>query len=276
MKTSFTILLFALTNSIYGQTASYYDSIGVKYHERKQYTKALESFDKAILLSPSEGNAFYHKAFLNLALKNIDEAVIAFKKDLEINQGRYNSYRVLGNILLEREEYNNAIQLYDKVISFEPNSGMNIEYYLNRGICNHKIKEYSKAMKDYNMTITLCNGFAEMYKGYIQRGLLKIDLSDYRGAISDFNKVINKKANEIDYAYLLRGFAKEEIKDFIGAKNDYSNAILANAKYGIAYYNRGLLELNKLKNKSRACKDLSKAGELGVEKAYDFIKDNCK
>jgi hypothetical protein len=41
-----------------------------------------------------------------------------------------------------------------------------------------------------------------------------------------------------------------------------------------AYYNRALTLLY-LKEEKLACKDLSKAGELGVKEAYSVIKRYC-
>jgi hypothetical protein len=42
-----------------------------------------------------------------------------------------------------------------------------------------------------------------------------------------------------------------------------------------AYYNRALTLLY-VKENNLACKDLSKAGELGIKEAYNVIKRYCK
>ena len=55
---------------------------------------------------------------------------------------------------------------------------------------------------------------------------------------------------------------------------DYTKAIELNPKDADSYNNRGLLKLS-LGQKDSGCLDLSKAGELGNEVAYDAIKKFC-
>ncbi len=42
----------------------------------------------------------------------------------------------------------------------------------------------------------------------------------------------------------------------------------------MAYYNRGLAKI-QLGQKNSGCLDLSKAGELGVDKVYEVIREYC-
>jgi hypothetical protein len=51
-------------------------------------------------------------------------------------------------------------------------------------------------------------------------------------------------------------------------------AINANPSFAEAYFNRALILL-VLENREQACKDLSKAGELGLLSAYDIIAKYC-
>jgi tetratricopeptide (TPR) repeat protein len=71
-----------------------------------------------------------------------------------------------------------------------------------------------------------------------------------------------------------RGILKYNKKDFNGALNDLEKVINSNQKDGLAYYYRGKIKIQKNEMDS-ACLDLSKAGELGVEEAYELIKQTC-
>jgi hypothetical protein len=51
-------------------------------------------------------------------------------------------------------------------------------------------------------------------------------------------------------------------------------SIEINPKSAEAYENRGLSKI-AIGQKDNGCKDLSKAGELGYEKAYERIKEFC-
>jgi tetratricopeptide (TPR) repeat protein len=74
--------------------------------------------------------------------------------------------------------------------------------------------------------------------------------------------------------YYNRANVKLSIKKFHRAIDDYSMAIKLQPNLAEAYYNRALtlLYLDEIK---LACKDLSKAGELGITEAYNVIKRYC-
>ena len=61
------------------------------------------------------------------------------------------------------------------------------------------------------------------------------------------------------------------MQEFDKAIDDYTRAIQYEKNLAEAYYNRALtlLYLNK---KAQAIKDLSKAGELGIQEAYVVMK----
>ncbi len=93
------------------------------------------------------------------------------------------------------------------------------------------------------------------------------------GAIQDYTKAIELNPNYND-AYYNRGSAKYEIEDYRGAIEDYNKAIKLNPNSDKAYYNRGAAKIT-LGQKDDGCLDLSKAGELGLAKAYEAIKLGC-
>jgi hypothetical protein len=65
------------------------------------------------------------------------------------------------------------------------------------------------------------------------------------------------------------------LKDYSGAIRDYSLAIEYEPALAEAYFNRALT-LIYLNDTRSACRDLSLAGELGLEQAYRVIKQYCK
>ena len=62
-----------------------------------------------------------------------------------------------------------------------------------------------------------------------------------------------------------------QMQEFDKAIDDYTKAIQYESNLAEAYYNRALTLLY-LNNKSKAMKDLSKAGELGIQEAYVVMK----
>ena len=55
------------------------------------------------------------------------------------------------------------------------------------------------------------------------------------------------------------------------AFEDYSRAIALNPYFAEAYYNRGLIQIF-MKDTRKGCLDISKAGELGIEQAYEVLQ----
>ncbi len=125
-------------------------------------------------------------------------------------------------------------------------------------------------MKDYNSAIEFNT---KLWDGYFERGNVKMKLQDYYGAIADYTTAIALNENYVE-AYFNRGKAKQFLQAYEDAINDCSKIISINAKSVDAYYMRGLLRI-EFGDTKNGCLDLSKAGELGDQKAYDAIKERC-
>jgi tetratricopeptide (TPR) repeat protein len=98
-------------------------------------------------------------------------------------------------------------------------------------------------------------------------------MNDYQGAISDFSYAIELRPNDPIH-YYNRGISKAKLQDNIGALADYDRTIALDPKYRSAYTNRGILRI-QMGQKDAGCMDLSKAGELGDQKAYEAIRKYC-
>ncbi len=73
--------------------------------------------------------------------------------------------------------------------------------------------------------------------------------------------------------YYNRGIAKARLERYRLAVADFSNAIEINPDFSKAYIGRGIAKLDN--DKTGACVDWSKAGELGYVDAYDLIAEYC-
>lgn len=136
--------------------------------------------------------------------------------------------------------------------------------YVDIGECYQGLENYTEAIKNYtkylysidykrisasdSLVIITINAF-------VGRALCKTKLGDYRGAIIDLDKIIPLIEDGFKY--------KENINNFyLSKKRD-------------AYFHRGLSKMILQTDREGACKDMSVAGELGEEKAYDYIKRYC-
>lgn len=93
-------------------------------------------------------------------------------------------------------------------------------------------------------------------------------------SISDLTQIIEIDSNN-PYAYYNRALMKFNIGDRESALNDMDKCISINKNIAEAYYNRAIINMS-LNNFDKAIIDMSKAGELGIQKAYNAIKRMSK
>ncbi len=139
----------------------------------------------------------------------------------------------------------------------------------------------------------------EMIEFVMQTGVLNEVVPLQLGAnpsdgANDFSNQVDYSEVEDDYTALLdlcpempagwynRGLIRLYARDYPGAEEDLSQALDLDQQFAGAWYNRGILRLyadeksQKIKgNKEAGCLDLSRAGELGMEKAYKVIGLMC-
>ena len=93
---------------------------------------------------------------------------------------------------------------------------------------------------------------------------------DYQQSLNTIIAVLAKNGRN-PYVWYNMGNIHLQMQEFGKAIDDYTKAIQYDPNLAEAYYNRALT-LIYLDNKSMAIKDLSKAGELGIQEAYVVLK----
>jgi len=99
------------------------------------------------------------------------------------------------------------------------------------------------------------------------------DQIDYSLVREDLDRIISI-APELAVAWMNRGIVRAYAKDFQGAILDFRQAIVLIPDYAEAWYNLGI-SMIKTGRKEDGCVGLSKAGELGLLKAYRAISIHC-
>ncbi|MBF6654001.1 hypothetical protein C3B47_14175 [Flavobacterium columnare] len=215
----------------------------------------------------------------------------------EIGKKSKIEYAKKGTESLKNQEYQNAIQYFTLSLTSnytKDNETVLIEsnVYNFRGLAYMGVKDYQNAMKDYNLAIQNSISESDLQFIYNNRGFLKMTLQDYRGAILDFNYNIdkfNKSAakngrditvdlakynSSVSASFSSKSFCNMKLNNFVEAIEDANVAIELNFNDELAYCVRGVCKFN-LGQKESACLDFSKAGELGYEEAYMYIKKYC-
>jgi tetratricopeptide (TPR) repeat protein len=114
------------------------------------------------------------------------------------------------------------------------------------------------------------------YDAYYFRGFAKYYMEDYYGAIDDMNLFLTfEKTNSNPICYYIVGISNNKLGKNNEALVYLSKVIELEPENADALLARGKVNI-KLGNKENGCKDLSKAGQLGKEEAYETIKKSCQ
>jgi tetratricopeptide (TPR) repeat protein len=165
------------------------------------------------------------------------------------------------------QDYNGSIDEYSAVINANPDFSL---AYFNRGNTRYEIKSLINSMGNFNDVIYVGNGNS---KAQQPQNIQKTVGQNYDDVIEDYNKCIRLDPG-FWYAYYNLANVKAATNDYIGAIKSFSQAIEIEPKFAESYYNRGLTYIY-IQEKEKGCLDLSKAGELGIDRAYAAISKFC-
>lgn len=226
--------------------------------------KPMENFIKAVplpieLISSKKGYELNTMMYLKQIEENLEDETVSQEELAKLNFAK-------AIIEAENSRFNSALSYYDKAIEKEPEQTF---YYINRGALQSEIIDFISSMESNVQILTLDNSGAARAR-VNDKGSKRYD---YTPAIHDMTKALNLLPNfpfihyNLGNLYCLSGDLPEAI-------NQYTKALDIYPRLEEAYFNRGLV-LIYLKDKEKGCLDLSKAGELGVDDAYNVIKKYC-
>ncbi len=108
-----------LSKSVY----STYISEGMSFYKLEYYEKAIENFEKAIELNPTDplpyrmiGLCYYRKNSFDKAIKYLSTSLTLENKDNPI------TLSIIGNIYFKQKKYNNSVIVYKKLLTITNNA----------------------------------------------------------------------------------------------------------------------------------------------------------
>lgn len=217
-------------------------------------------------------------------------------------------YMISDNSIITIDEHgcDIALKYFEEAITAGFSSAL---LYAEKGMCEALLNKNEKSIYDLTLALSLPNktpsdmpqdmfSHGEHYEftdsGYvykadkteylfnirpslvhIYRGQSKQNMKDFRGAVDDYIEATNWSSNNKNYnLYINLGNCLMQTEKYLSAKDSFNEAIKINKNDPVGYYLRGGANYN-LSLKESACRDWSRAGELGYEKAYDDIKEYC-
>jgi len=174
-------------------------------------------------------------------------------------------YTYQGKVSSKYEDYDGAIENFDRALSINPNDTQALiergnAQYENAQNSGNPDEEYKTALKDFNSALKLNPNEAE---AYISRGIVRYDMAEYSSnamdeylaAIKDFNSAIARTPKNAK-AYVKRGIANHKLAQSSGdlrqgyqkAIKDFDIALKLDPQLAEAYVEKGnvLYELAKI------------------------------
>jgi Flp pilus assembly protein TadD len=158
---------------IYPDPDIYY-ARGVAYGNLGKHQQAIDDFNKTIKLVPNSKEAYHNRAKAYLMLGNYQEAILNFNKAIELDPKSEEFYYD------RRLAYQLAIEDYSEAIQKNPKK---IEPYIYRGFSFFMIGQFDQALEDFNKVIYLN---PDLSIGYYNRGLFYLNSDNRQAGIKDF------------------------------------------------------------------------------------------
>jgi protein O-GlcNAc transferase len=121
-------------------------NVGNVLRELQDYGGALESYDKAIKIEPGYEEAWSNKANLLSELRRYDEAMTHYDKALSLKPDYAEAWSNKANLLSELRRYDDALVHYEKALSLKPDYA---EAWSNMGDVLNIIKIHSRSAACY-------------------------------------------------------------------------------------------------------------------------------
>lgn len=169
------------------QKARLYLQLAVDQLNNAQYSKAIESTQKAIELDPGYAPAYNHLALVYMETKRYDKAEAAFQRALELKPDYPEVFNNLGVLLNRREKFRPAIAQFEKALADDkyptPENALT-----NMGFSYYKLGELSRAKVYHQKALDLVPNFCLAQKNlgdvYAKEKNFGKATDYYRGAVT--------------------------------------------------------------------------------------------
>ena len=188
-------------------TADAYMGIAASYQSIQDNANAIEYYKKAMELAPKNDELPFYIASIYAKVNDFENAKQYINLSLEKNAFNRQAKELQKYIadkeaegiladavsLYESQKYNEAIDLFSKVLSLNP-SNATVYYY--RAMSYDSLNEYQKAIDDYKLTLKYA---PEMSIAYYSLGVDYDSLGNYQLAKQNYKKYVELNFEDNDY-----------------------------------------------------------------------------
>ena len=241
-------------NSAVEQASSPEVADAMKALEAKQFDRAKQLLASAIEKNPKDAQAYYYLGVVHSSAGgDASEAMKNFEKAIALDSKLVDAYVNLSALKLEAKDAAGALAVADQGLTLAKKQP---DLALNRALALEALGKKTEALGEVS-ALRECKDTRLL--------AVAANVARQLGASADCVATLDAalKLDQHAALYVRRGMCREDVKDTAGAAADYQKAIERDAKFPPAHYYYGLSL--KGTDKTRACKEIALAAELGGE-----------
>ena len=244
---NFVLTYYAKSDEI-RHTNLYYPTLQ-EYNKQKKLSSVLKITNNELPLTAELVNSHFE------AINEISAKLAADNQNADIYFSRSLEFAMV-------QDFSSAIEDLNKAIALRPDFML---AYFCRANIRYKLVDYNKNAVDANAKTPTDEKPKTKKQTTENQAVFDVTL-----IMTDYSKV-NDLTPDFSFAYYNKANILCTQKDFQTAILNYTIAIQIDADFAEGYYNRGLTYLF-IGEDTKGLSDLSKAGELGIYKAYNLIQ----
>jgi tetratricopeptide (TPR) repeat protein len=245
-----------------------FNNRGQAYAAKQDYEHALQDFDQAIALYPTNATAIYNRAVIWEHQDKLDDAMAGFDKTLELDAKAFPAFIGRGQILLKRKQYQRAVVELDQAVAIAP---QNARAYNLRAVGYRELGQYDRAIRDHDQAIKLEPKNALFWNG---RCWTRAVAGLLRQALGDCAQALDLKPGD---PHVLDSLALVYLKlgQFDQAIEKYNTVLADNPRQATSLFARGVARLRKGDSTGGAA-DIAGAEAILPEIAGDMARYGVK
>jgi tetratricopeptide (TPR) repeat protein len=212
--------------------AGAYQGLGQAYHRLGQESAAVESYNAAIAIDPTDPNGFAGRGDVLASQRLFDQAIADFTEAIRLDATHARAFASRGIVFFGLGRDEAALSDLDQAVALDPRFAKAYSY---RGAAHARRGQNELALADYDALIKLLPQNAGAYK---DRGGVLVRLGRFGDAIKDLDKAIRLEPRQAT-AYQNRGVAYTGLGHYERAIDDLTEAIRLDPENAGAYSNRG-------------------------------------
>jgi len=215
----------------------FFNNLGNSYSDIDDIESALQAFERAVQINPTLSESRANLANIYLKKGHTTKAINEYRAALNINPNDAKTHNNLGNAYTQSGSFSYAVSEYMRSVNLDPNF---VDAYKNLAILYSKQKRYGRAISELKKALVLEPEDAGCYS---QLGDIYSQMGDHEQAITKYKKALNIQHDLVEAHYGLAicynklSMVEEEIfhyKMVLAIKPDMLSALvnLGNAYFG--------------------------------------------